>query len=66
MGLGRELAYASLRISLGIPTTESDIDLAAQTILKVLRQMRETGQLWAFAQQGDLPDLSGWHHPDLA
>lgn len=66
MGLGRELAYASLRISLGIPTTETDIDLAAQTILKVLRQMRETGQLWAFAQQGDLPDLSGWHHPDLA
>jgi cysteine desulfurase len=65
MGLGRELAYASLRISLGFPTTEADIDHAAQCILSALQHFRETGQLWEFGREGQLPDCSGWHHPDL-
>lgn len=66
MGLGRELAYASLRISLGSPTTSSDIDRASACILSVLGHMREHGQLWGFGQREEIPDLSGWHHPDLA
>ncbi len=66
MGVGRELAFASLRVSLGVPTIESDIERAARSILTVLGRMREHGQLWEFSQRGDIPDLSGWHHPDLS
>ena len=65
MGLGRDLAYASLRISLGFPTTEKDIDTAEQVVRSNLRQMRETGQLWDLGRRGQIPDLSPWHHPDL-
>jgi cysteine desulfurase len=65
MGLGRELAYASLRISLGTPTSLADMDKASSSILSVLHHLRASGQLWAFAQQGLIPDVSGWHHPDL-
>jgi len=65
MGLGRELAYASLRISLGTPTSLADIDKASSSILSVLHHLRASGQMWAFAQQGLIPDVSGWHHPDL-
>lgn len=65
MGLGRELAYASLRISLGAPTTLGDIDKASGCILSVLKHLRESGQMWSFGQQGLIPDVSGWHHPDL-
>jgi cysteine desulfurase len=65
MGLGRDLAYASLRISLGTPTTHADIDRASSCIMSALQHLRESGQLWSFGQQGLMPDVSGWHHPDL-
>jgi cysteine desulfurase len=64
MGLGRELAYASLRISLGIPVTEEDIDRAALCILEKLREMRQSGQLWQMYRQGMLKGHPGWRHPD--
>lgn len=66
LGLGSELAYASIRISLGIPTTEADIVIAERCILNRLHEMRETGQLWEFGRRGIIPDLAGWHHPQLS
>lgn len=65
IGLGRELAYASLRISLGTPTTLADIDRASSCIMSTLQHLRESGQMWSFGQDGLMPDVSGWHHPDL-
>lgn len=66
MRLGRELAYASLRISLGVPVTEEEIDRAATIILNRLGEMRESGQLWNMHRQGLLSDRSDWSHPDAA
>ena len=66
MGLGRELAYASLRISLGAPVTEQEIDRAERCILDRLQDMRQSGQLWQMQRQGTLADLAGWSHPDAA
>lgn len=40
MGVPRELAVGSLRLSLGATTTESDIDLALEVIPAAVRQLR--------------------------
>lgn len=60
MGLGRELAYASLRISLGRFTTEAEIHFAENVILKALRELRLHGQQWALFKNGQMNDLEGW------
>jgi cysteine desulfurase len=65
MGLGRDLAYATLRISLGRFTTEDEVQFAEKVILKAVRTMREQGQLWSFFREGDFPDPDNWMHPDL-
>jgi cysteine desulfurase len=63
MGLGRELAYASLRISIGRFTTEADIHFAENVILKALRELRLHGQQWEMFRKGLLPDMDLWKHP---
>ena len=63
MGLGKELAYASLRISLGRFTTEPEITFAGNTIQKVLRELREQGNLWNMHKKGLLTDMEDWNHP---
>ena len=40
MGLGRDAAYESVRVSLGIPTTQDDVDLAASEIISAARFVR--------------------------
>ena len=64
MGLGRELAYASLRISLGRFTTEAEIHFAENVILKALRELRMHGQQWSLFKTGLLPGLEQWKHPE--
>lgn len=65
MGLGRDLAYATLRISLGRFTTDNEADLAVNHILEAVRTLRSEGQIWALAGKG-VPDASDdWAHPDL-
>lgn len=63
MGLGRELAYASLRISLGRFTTEAEIHFAENLILKALRELRTHGQQWGMFKKGLLINLEEWKHP---
>jgi cysteine desulfurase len=63
MGLGRELAYASLRISLGRFTTEAEIHFAENLILKALRELRMHGQQWGMFKKGLLINLEEWKHP---
>ncbi len=65
MGLGRDLAYATLRISLGRFTTDNEADQAMNHILEAVRSLRSQGQVWTLARK-ELPDASDdWAHPDL-
>jgi cysteine sulfinate desulfinase/cysteine desulfurase-like protein len=43
MGVPEQAALGSLRLTLGHTTTESEIDLAAKTIVDVISQLREAG-----------------------
>ena len=63
MGLGKELAYASLRISLGRFTTEPEIHFAENLIIKALRELRQQGQLWDLFTKGLLSGNDLWKHP---
>ncbi len=63
MGLGKELAYASLRISLGRFTTEPEIHFAENLIIKALRELRQQGQQWDMFKKGLLSDNDLWKHP---
>ncbi len=63
MGLGKELAYASLRISLGRFTTEAEIHFAENVILKALRELRMQGQQWGMFKKGLLINQEEWKHP---
>jgi cysteine desulfurase len=65
MGLGRDLAYATLRISLGRYTSVPEIQFAENVILKAVRTMRQQGQLWSFARDTDMSVHENWVHPDL-
>ncbi len=60
MGLGRELAFASLRISLGRFTTEAEMHFAENVILKALRELRLHGLQWSMYKKGLLTDMEGW------
>jgi cysteine desulfurase len=62
MGLGRELAYASLRISLGRFTTEAEIHFAENVIVKALRELRMHGQYWGMFKKGLLINEEEWKH----
>lgn len=64
MGLGRDSAYASLRISLARTTTGQDALFAAERILHHLDALRSDSPVWRYAMQGTLPDADTWRHPE--
>jgi cysteine desulfurase len=64
MGLGKETAFASLRISLGRFTTEAEIHFAENVIVKALRDLRMHGQYWGMFKKGQLSGLEEWNHPN--
>jgi cysteine desulfurase len=66
MGLGRDAAYASLRISLARTTTEEDVRYATERILHHLRELRSSSPVWRYAREGLLPDPETWEHPAAA
>ena len=66
MGLGRDAAYASLRISLARTTTEEDVRYATERILHHLRELRSSSPIWRYASEGHLPDPETWEHPAAA
>jgi cysteine desulfurase len=63
MGLGRELAFASLRISFGRPTTLYECEEAASMLTEALAQTRKQSPTWQMYEQGILEDLQNWKHP---
>ena len=63
MGLGKELAYASLRVSLGRFTTEAEVHFAENLIVKAVRELRQQGQQWDMFKKGLLADNDQWKHP---
>jgi cysteine desulfurase len=63
MGLGRDAAYASLRISLARTTKEEDVRYATERILHHLRELRTSSPVWRYAREGLLPDPETWEHP---
>lgn len=46
LGLGNELAHASLRLSLGRFTTQDDIDFAIATISRQIARLRDISPFW--------------------
>lgn len=52
LGVNEELAHTSLRIGLGRFTTEEDVDLAADSIIKAVKHLRDISPLWEMAQEG--------------
>jgi cysteine desulfurase len=63
MGIGRELAFASLRVSFGLPTTPAESKEAALILTEALTQTRAHSPIWKMHQQGMLEDLQDWRHP---
>ena len=58
MGVSRELAYSSLRFSLGRFTTEEEVDYAVALIIKSIARMRETSPEWAAFKAGETADAN--------
>lgn len=52
IGLKHEVAHGSLRLTLGIDTTEEDIDFAIETIPKVVERLRSMSPLWDDFKKG--------------
>lgn len=64
MGLGRDLAFATLRISLGRFTTGTQVDQAVDHILDAVRSLRSDGQIWPLAHKEMLDNPDDWAHPN--
>jgi cysteine desulfurase len=63
LGVEEELAHTSLRIGIGRFTTEKEIDIAAEVIIKSVKRLREMSPLWEMAQQGiDIKSINWTGH----
>jgi cysteine desulfurase len=60
MGLGRDLAFASLRFSLGRLTTPEDMDRAYRVLSENLESVRKGSPSWGFYKQGLLGEAPEW------
>jgi cysteine desulfurase len=60
MGRGRELAFASMRISLGCPTTDQELEDACVFLEETVAGQRLSSPLWSLYRQGVLPDDTAW------
>jgi len=52
LGVGEDLAHTSLRIGFGRFTTEKEIILAAEKIIRAVQKLREMSPLWELSQSG--------------
>lgn len=63
LGLGDELAHSSIRFSMGRFTTEAEVDLAADRVVKEALRLREMSPLWEMVQEGiDITKVKWTHH----
>lgn len=52
IGVGEELAHTSIRFGFGRFTTDEEVDLAIEKIIKAVEKLREMSPLWEMAQEG--------------
>ena len=52
LGVEDEMAHTSIRLGIGRFTTEEEVDLAAESLVKAVTKLREMSPLWEMAQEG--------------
>jgi cysteine desulfurase len=52
IGVGEELAHTSIRFGFGRFTTDEEVDIAIEKIIKAVEKLREMSPLWEMAQEG--------------
>lgn len=63
LGVEEELAHTSIRFGLGRFTTEEEVDLAIEKIVKAVNKLRDISPLWEMAQEGiDLKSIKWAAH----
>ncbi len=63
LGVEEEMAHTSLRIGVGRFTTEKEIEIAAQKIIKEVNRLREMSPLWEMSRQGiDISSIQWAEH----
>lgn len=63
LGVEVEMAHTSLRIGFGRFTTEGEVDLAAEKIIKEVQRLRDMSPLWEMSRQGiDLKSIQWAEH----
>jgi cysteine desulfurase len=63
LGVGDELAHASIRFGLGRFTTEEEVDYVADLVVKKVTRLRELSPLWEMHQEGiDLKSVAWVAH----
>jgi cysteine desulfurase len=60
MGRGRELAFATLRISLGRLTTEADMKQAKEILSRRVETLRNGSPTWTLFKKGQLGEAPEW------
>lgn len=60
LGLGDDLAHSSIRFSLGRFTTEEDVDLAIDALIKGVNHMRDLSPIWEMYKEGVDLDSVVW------
>lgn len=59
LGVEDELAHTSIRFGVGRYTTEEEIDLVVDQVVKAVKKLREMSPLWEMAQEGiDLKSIN--------
>jgi cysteine desulfurase len=66
MGLGDDMAAASIRFSLGRFTTGADIEQVISALQTIIPQVRSASATWQLYREGRLgaEELERWQHPD--
>lgn len=63
LGLGDDLAHSSIRFSLGRFTTEEEVDMAIDALIKGVNHMRDLSPIWEMYKEGiDLESVEWTEH----
>ena len=63
LGVEVEMAHTSIRMGIGRPTSEAEIDYTVETVVKHVSKLREMSPLWEMVQEGvDLKSIEWSDH----